>query len=229
MISQAHPNRHSCNWLAYDSGDRLIEKYVPLYKGTLYDLGAGESPYKGFFLRHVERYVAVDWSDSQHDIDADILADLNELLPIQSAVADTVVSLSVLEHLREPKTMIAESYRILKNGGNVVVQVPWQWWIHEAPHDFYRFTPYGLQYLFGKAGFVDIQVEAQAGFFTMMVLKMNYFSLRFIRGPWPLRKATAGIFHLCWYLGQKLAPMLDKLDKDWALETNGYFLTARKP
>jgi SAM-dependent methyltransferase len=229
LISQQHPNRRPYNWLAYDTSDRFLEKYIPLYKGALYDLGAGESPYKDFFLRHADNYVAVDWSCSYHDTKTDIVADLNAPLPIESNVADTVVSLSVLEHLREPQIMLNEAFRILKSGGGIVLQVPWQWWIHEAPYDFFRYTPYGSEHLLKKAGFVNIKVEPQAGFFTMMTLKMNYFSLRFIRGPRPLRLAIRGVFVVCWYVGQKLAPVLDRLDRNWALETIGYYVTARKP
>jgi len=33
---------------------------------------------------------------------------------------------------------------------------------------------------------------------------------------------------LFWYLGQKAAPLLDKLDSNWALETSGYYVTAKK-
>jgi len=111
----------------------------------------------------------------------------------------------------------------------MVLQVPWQWWIHEAPYDFFRFTPYGLKYLFEKAGFADVVVEPQSGFFTMWILKMNYFSMRFIRGPRILRGLIKATLLPLWYLGQKVAPLLDRLDKDWAAETTGYFVTARKP
>lgn len=228
-ISRGHRNRRAYNWLAYDTSDRLLEKYTALYKGVLYDLGAGESPYRDFFLRYADKYVTVDWSKSYHDIKADFMADLNEPLPIDAGAADTVVSLSVLEHLREPQIMLNEAFRILKSGGNVVLQVPWQWWIHEAPYDYFRYTPYGLEYLFKKAGFVNIKIEPQAGFFTMMTLKVNYFSLRFIRGPWPLRKTIAVLFSFWWYVGQRIAPVLDKFDRNWSLEASGYFLTARKP
>jgi SAM-dependent methyltransferase len=229
LISQNHPNRRAFNWLAYDISDRLLEKYIPLYKGVLYDLGAGESPYKEFFLRHADKYVSVDWSGSYHDTKAAVVADLNGPLPIGSGVADTVVSLSVLEHVREPQSMLNEACRILKKGGAVVLEVPWQWWIHEEPYDFFRYTPYGLEYLFKNAGLVDIKIEPQAGFFTMIALKLNYFSLRLIRGPRPLRLAIRGALGVGWYVGQKLAPVLDKLDKDWALEASGYYVTARKP
>lgn len=229
MISKTHTNRRAHNWLAYQTSDRFLQRFIPLYKGTLYDLGAGESPYKDFFLQHAQHYVAVDWTGSFHATKADIAADLNQPLPIESGIADTVVSLSVMEHLCEPQNMLNEAFRILKPGACIVLQVPWQWWIHEAPYDFFRYTPYGLKYLMKKAGFADVKVEPQAGFFTTMALKANYFSMRFIRGPKPLRWAIKACLVPIWYFGQKAAPILDRLDNDWALEASGYFVTARKP
>ncbi|WP_198166338.1 methyltransferase domain-containing protein [Prosthecochloris sp. HL-130-GSB] len=117
MISSTHTNRRPYNWLVYNIGDRFLEKYIPYYKGVMYDLGSGESPYKDFFLQHVDQYIAVDWAESLHDLKADILADLNKPLPIESSVADTVISLSVLEHLHSPRTLLGEAYRILRRGG----------------------------------------------------------------------------------------------------------------
>jgi SAM-dependent methyltransferase len=229
MISKNHTNRRAHNWLIYNIGDRFLLKYSQLYKGVLYDLGAGESPFKDFFLQHADRYIAVDWAGSYHDTNADIAADLNAPLPIETEVADTVVSLSVMEHLCEPQMMLNEAFRILKPNGAIVLQVPWQWWIHEAPYDFFRYTPYGLKYLFDRAGFIDVVVEPQSGFFTMWILKMNYFSLRFVLGPKPLRWLIKAGLVPCWSVGQILAPLLDKLDRNWAAEASGYYVTARKP
>ncbi len=228
-ISQNHTNRRAHNWLIYNVGDRFLQQFIHHYKGTLYDLGAGESPYKNFFLQHAQQYIAVDWAGSLHNTKADIAADLNHPLPISSEVADTVVSLSVMEHLCEPQTMLNEAYRILKPGGSLVMQVPWQWWIHEAPYDFFRYTPYGLKYMFDKAGFVDVVIEPQSGFFTMWLLKFNYFSLRLIRGTRPQRWVIKAFLLPIWYCNQIAAPYMDKLDKNWAAEASGYFLTARKP
>lgn len=228
LPSKTHSNRKAYNWLVYNSGDKFLFKNKSYFKGVLYDLGCGEAPYRGFFLKYAKQYIGVDWAGSCHDTKADITADLNKPLPIEAEVADTVVSLSVLEHLCEPQTMLNEAYRILRPGGGIVLQVPWQWWIHEAPYDFFRYTPYGLIYMFEKAGFIDIKVEPQSGFFTMMVLKMNYFSRRFIRGPKFLRWAIKAFLLVVWYTGQKIAPLLDRLDKEWARETTGYYVTARK-
>jgi len=229
MISKYHSNRKAYNWLAYNCNDKFLHKCSHLYKGVLYDLGCGESPYKQFFLKYVDEYIAVDWADSFHDTKANIIADLNTSLPIESEVADTIVSLSVLEHLCEPQTMLNEAFRILKRGGVIVLQVPWQWWIHEAPYDFFRYTPYGLTYLFKKAGFIDVLVEPQNGFFTMWLLKFNYFTTRFIRGPMPLRWLIRTLVTPFWHLGQIIAPLLDSLDHNWSAETSGYLVTARKP
>jgi len=229
LPSRNHRNRRSYNWLAYNCGDKFLTENKQLFKGNLYDLGCGEMPYRDWLLQLADSYTGVDWSSTLHKLKADILADLNESLPIEDQVADTVISLSVMEHLREPQTMLNEACRILKPGGTIVLQVPWQWWIHEAPYDYFRYTPYGLKYLFEKAGFVDVKVKPQSGFFSMWILKANYFSIRLIRGPRPLRWLIKAAFLPFWFLGQKIAPLLDKLDNNWAAETSGYFVVARKP
>jgi len=228
-ISGQHSNRRLYNWLVYDIGDRFLKKHTDKYKGQLYDLGCGEAPHKGFFLSYADSYIGVDWTGSYHNTHADISADLNLELPIDSKIADTVVSMSVMEHLREPQIMLNEANRILKPGGNIVMQVPWQWWLHEVPYDFFRYTPYGLKYMLEKAGFTDVAVEPQSGFFSMWFLKFNYFSLRLLRGP-RLAKAILAVALLpFWSLGQLIAPYLDKLDSNWSAETIGYFVTAKKP
>jgi SAM-dependent methyltransferase len=228
MISGSHSNRRLYNWLVYNIGDFSLEKYIPYYKGVMYDLGSGESAYKDFFLQHVDKYIAVDWAESLHDLRADVFADLNNPLPIESNTANTVISLSVLEHLHSPRIFLGEAYRILKKGGLMILQVPFQWHVHEAPHDYFRYTPYGLKYLFEDAGFVDITIEPQSGFFSMVTLKINYFSLRFIRGPRPLRILIKAFLIPFWYIGQVCAPYLDKLDNNWSQETTGYYVVARK-
>ena len=226
--SQFHPNRKSHNWLAYDIGDRFLKRYTKFYRGTLYDFGCGEKPYANFFLQYVEKYIGVDWSNTIHNLNSDLIADLNKPLPIKSEIADTIICLSVLEHLSEPQVMLNEAFRILKPRGIMLLQVPWQWWLHEAPYDFYRYTPYGLKYMLEKAGFIDLKIEPESGFFTTLVLKCNYFSMNFIRGPRLIKWIVQGVLMPFWFFGQVIAPRLDKFDKNWALETTGYNVIAKK-
>jgi SAM-dependent methyltransferase len=205
-----------------------LEKYSIHFKGHLVDLGCGEAPYKDYFLQFSDKYTGVDWTKTQHNSKADVVSDLNKKIDLDDSVVDTVVSISVMEHLCEPQKFLRECHRILKKDGVILLQVPWQWWIHEAPHDFFRYTPYGLRYMLEKAGFTDINVEPSSGFFTTLIIKLNYFSLRFIRGPWILKKLINGALRLFWYVGQKLAPYLDRLDKDWQAEAQGYYVVASK-
>lgn len=163
-ISKNHSNRNPHNWLFYDIGDEWLERLKGNIKGNLYDLGCGEMPFKHWALQYANQYTGVDWGSSLHELKADILANLNEPLPIDNEVADTVLSLSVMEHLCEPQLFLNEAYRILKPGGAIILQVPFMWWVHEAPHDYYRYTRYGLRYMFEKSGFIDVQVFPQTGF-----------------------------------------------------------------
>lgn len=218
----------SHNWLALKSNNDVVRKFLPIMKGVVYDLGCGIRPYEDDILSTADTYIGVDWGDTFHALKADIVADLNKPLPIPDHSADTVVSFQVLEHLCEPQTMINESMRILKPDGIIFFTVPFQWWIHEAPFDFFRYTQFGLQYMLEKAGFVDVVVAPQSGFFTMWILKMNYFSLRFAHGPKTLKWLLKACLIPFWYFSQILAPLLDRLDRNWNLETGGYFVTAKK-
>ncbi len=226
--SQCHSNKKLHNWLIYRFRDKFLSKYAPLYKGKLYDLGCGEAPFKPFFEQYCNEYVGVDWAGSFHDTKADIAADLNKPLPIEDGAADTVVSISVLEHLSESQVMLNEACRILKPGGAIILQAPWQWMVHEAPYDFYRYSPYGLEHMFKKAGFTDIRIEPEGGFWAMWCLKLCYFLRRFVHGPKPLRIFILAVLTPFWFFFQILGLLLDKIDNNPALEASGYWAVAKK-
>lgn len=226
-ISQAHSNRKAHNWLSYDIGDKWIARFSHLYRGDLYDLGCGEMPFKSWLLGYANNYIGVDWSSSPHELKADIFADLNKPLQIESAVADTVMSLSVMEHLREPQVFLNEAFRILKPGGAMILQVPFMWGIHEEPYDYYRYTQYGLEHLFRKAGFTEVTIYPQTGFWVMWTLKFNYQSTRIIRGSWLVRKVIGLLMRGIWMVDQLVARWLDKYWKSEG-ETAGYFVVAKK-
>jgi SAM-dependent methyltransferase len=228
--SAVHGNRKAHNWLIYDCYDRSLLKNAEFISGIAYDLGAGDAPYRSWLLTLASDYRSVDWPNSHHKNSAiDIAADLNGPLPIGSEVADTVLAFSVLEHLHCPQNALEEACRILRPGGHLLVQTPWQWWIHEQPHDYFRYTPYALRRMVERAGLSVVGIQAEAGFFTTVILKLNYFSLRLIRGPIWLRSIIRFTLSFVWWPTQRLAPLLDKMDRDWELEAPSYFLVAKKP
>lgn len=216
------------NWLIKKIYNDYIRQYQVLMNGVIFDLGCGTRPYENDILLYADFYIGVDWSNTLHGLQADLVADLNQPLPIRNNVADAVVSFQVLEHLCEPQMMLNEAFRILRPEGRIFLSVPFQWWVHEAPWDYFRFTRYGLEHIFKKAGFVEIKVEAVSGFWSMWFLKLNYQTARLVRGPRPLRWLIRGALIPFWWLDQIIAPLLDRV---WPAEgeTAGYFVTARKP
>lgn len=215
-------NLFSHNWLALKINNRVFSNYKNLLRGLVIDLGCGTAPYKEDILKLADEYIGVDWKSSLHDqSNVDIFADLCERLPFSDEYVDTIVSFEVMEHLREPNLFLSECYRILKRGGILFITVPFMWHVHEAPYDYYRYTRYGLEYMLKKNGFVDVIISEKNGFWTMWILKFNYHTTRFARG------FLKYLWIPIWWLGQVIAPILDRYDRD-SNECAGYTITACK-
>ena len=196
------------------------------------DAGAGEGKYCED-LAHT-RYVGVDlsvgdaaWDYSNLDALANLVA-----LPFCEASFDAAVCTQVLEHVPEPAQVLAELYRVLRPGGRLFLSVPQSWYQHQKPHDYYRYTSFGMRYLLEKAGFEVQAIEDMGGYFwylSFTLQHVNYWLFpRGMRGRWltlPLRALFAFLFELVVPL---LLFPLDALDrvKD---ETFGYTCIAIKP
>jgi SAM-dependent methyltransferase len=219
---------HAHNWLIKKLVNDKIKARLPHLNGAVVDLGCGVRPFEQDILCYASTYTGVDWSNTLHGLKADVVADLNKQLPLDTDSVDHVVSFEVLEHLAEPGVMLNEACRILHSGGSLMLSVPFQWWVHEAPWDYQRFTCHGLAYQLAKAGFTDISIEPTSGFWSMWLLKLNYQMTRLIRGP----RFTRGIIRaMCipiWWINQVIAPIMDRY---WPedRETAGYFAIAHKP
>lgn len=185
------------------------------------DAGAGESRYRAAFAR--QRYVGLDlgigdasWDYSQLDAVGDLAA-----LPFPSGVFDAALNIVTLEHVPEPAHVIEEIARVLKPHGRLLLAAPHQWEEHQEPHDYYRYTRYGLRYLLERAGFESIEVEPVGGIFRMLSRRLLN-ALQFFPGPW-LYLAAA-------FLAPPalLLPWLEPLDRRKNF-TLGYICRARKP
>ena len=213
--------RRAATFLIHRIADQLAASLE--YQGRVIDLGCGAAPYRELILEQATDYVGVDWAHSRHDQSrVDVHADLTRPLPLDDESAGTVVSFQVMEHLPDPEAFLRECHRLLVIEGRLHLTVPFMWRVHEAPHDYFRYTSHGLEHLLRKAGFADISVRAYGGFWTTLALKFNYHTLRLAPG----RLALA--WTPLWLLGQWLAPTLDRLDPA-PEEATGYVVSARKP
>jgi ubiquinone/menaquinone biosynthesis C-methylase UbiE len=68
-------------------------------------------------------------------------------LPFKDNSIDAVMSLAVLEHVREPPVVLKEVHRVLKPGGRVFSVIPFMQPFHASPHDYQRYTLPGIEYL----------------------------------------------------------------------------------
>jgi len=216
------------NWLIHKLNHKLFLKNTKYMEGILVDLGCGKCN-QDRFLKYIKKYIGVDWENSLHNPQANIFSNLNEKIDLPNNTVDTAFSSSVMEHLYNPWQFVQEVYRILKEDRYFIIQVPFQWWIHEAPYDFYRYTPYGLKNILEKNGFEIIEISPVGGFFSMIALKINYFSIRMFKLHKTLWKIWLILLIPFWTINQIIAPLLDELfDRNWELETSGFWVVARK-
>jgi SAM-dependent methyltransferase len=188
------------------------------------DAGAGEGQYAHCFKRQL--YYGVDLAVGDKDWDysrLDVLADLTAL-PFRTGAFRAALNVVTLEHLREPARALAEIARTLEPGGQLLVAAPHEWEVHQAPHDYFRYTRYGLQYLLEKAGFEAIEIRPAGGYFRLVARRLLNGLQFFTGGVRWLGFLPAAILLVPPAL---ILPFLDALDRERNF-TAGYICTARK-
>lgn len=214
------------NWLIFATVNPIIHESIRKYaSGILVDIGCGEKPYASITKDYVTSHIGIDYPGTLHsrqEVNVYATAYNTALMPDS---CDTVLCTYALEHLEEPNEAIAEASRILKCGGVAIYAVPLYWHLHEEPRDFFRYTKYGLQYLFEKNGFTIIEMKAMTGFWVTFLQELVYYL-------WDLR--IGGKSNPLWWLIppiifclQGLGYFLNKLDKSERF-TCEYLVVARK-
>ncbi len=218
-------NANSQNFLVQAIVQRELRLVAALYaSGNLIDIGCGIKPYAALMKPYVNEHVGVDHLESLHDAGNRDLVGTAYEIPVENESFDTALCSAVLEHLEEPELAIRECFRVMKSGGHAIYTVPFIWHLHEEPRDFYRFSKYGLRYLFEKSGFEIVEIKALSGFWVTFGQLLVYNLYRFNRGPllwFHITDAVAMCMHGISYL-------LDRIDRreQW---TWMYQVVAKKP
>ena len=132
----------------------LYDQHLPRYaRGRLIDLGCGKVPLCGAYRSLVDNVTCVDWPQSAHATShIDLQADLSQVLPYPDESFDTIILSDVLEHVPTPEALWFEMARLLAPGGHVLLNTPFLYGVHEAPHDYARYTEHALRRFARQAG-----------------------------------------------------------------------------
>lgn len=131
---------------------KAVKNYAHYINGKTLDVGCGKKPYKSLFSS--SEYIGLDFEGAHDhsDEDIDVFYDGKEF-PFKDNEFDSVVCTQTLEHVNNPNDLVKEIHRVLKSEGILLLSVPFIWGEHEKPHDYTRYTSFGLKYLLEQTGF----------------------------------------------------------------------------
>jgi SAM-dependent methyltransferase len=133
-------------------------------RGRLLDMGCGHVPLYDTYRDLVSENICIDWLNTAHvNPYLDYTVDLTGVLPFENGSFDTVLLTDVLEHIPEPVNLMGEIARILRPGGKLILGVPFFYWLHEAPHDYYRYTEFALRRFCQLSGLCVIDIVTYGG------------------------------------------------------------------
>lgn len=135
--------------------------------GLVLDLGGNKTAKRGHF--NIERYpIQVVYANFVTAKRPDVQADA-AILPFREGCFDSVVCAELLEHVADPPAVLREVRRVLKDGGILLITVPFLYPIHADPSDFGRYTDFYWRTALTSAGFRIAAIERQGLFWSVLV------------------------------------------------------------
>lgn len=144
----------------YDGDVENLISEVRAGGGMVLDCGAGWRPSirDNVVTTEILRYPSTD------------VVAVSEHLPFRDASFDAVLSLHVLEHVKNPFVCAAELIRVLKPHGRFLAVIPYVVAVHGAPFHFFNPTPQGLCALFENFAY-DTKISVPRASHPFIALK----------------------------------------------------------
>lgn len=135
--------------------------------GNMLDVGCGGKPYAPYLLFCSYTGIEIEEFSSDGRLEVsnkkcDLIFD-GMTIPFKDESFDTVISTEAIEHVKEIDRFFSEIVRVLKIDGKLIVSAPFFWNLHYEPNDYYRFTKFGLSYLFEKYNIQVLKIIPTVG------------------------------------------------------------------
>jgi SAM-dependent methyltransferase len=142
-------------------------------RGVVLDIGCGAQPLRSLLPRGVT-YIGIDIAESDERFGYRTTGTRyfdGPVWPVDDASVDLAFATETLEHVDDPARFLAEAFRVLRPGGRLILTVPFSARWHFVPHDYWRFTPAGLDLLLRGAGLANVEVHARGNALTVACYK----------------------------------------------------------
>jgi|SRR6185312_482324 len=131
--------------------EQFLKKYAT-EKKTL-DIGSGGSSYQRFFPNRL----TVDIDPARKP---EVVADAASM-PFKDEEFEVVLCTEMLEHVKDPLQVEREIRRVTKAGGMLILSTRFVFPLHDTPHDYWRFTKYGLREIFKEWNIIELKSETK--------------------------------------------------------------------
>jgi len=201
---------------------------IPKYAtGDLLDVGCGSVPLYGTYRPFVANITCVDWENCLHGTrHIDLPMDLTQRLALEDASFDTLILSDVLEHVPNPENLWHEMFRVSRPGATLLCNTPFYYWLHEQPHDYYRYTNFALSRFCRIAGFNLVELSEYGGVPEVLG---DILAKMLVRLPLLGSGIAHGIQSTVYWSRRRISfveRISNRSAKSWPF---GYFLVARKP
>lgn len=201
--------------------DRFVQAHGS--SGRTLDIGAQNGPYAAWFPNRIAL-------DIRRGLGVQVLSDA-QAIGLTGGVFDVVLCTEVLEHLPEPQRAIDEMFRVLRPGGTLLLTTRFLFPIHDAPHDYFRFTKYGLRHLLRNFDILELQEETDSVGTIAVLLQRLGMQARTL-GPSASRALwliTARFVRPFGFLISQEYGDSRRLTPEKGIMTSGYHVACRKP
>ncbi|HWH16690.1 MAG TPA: class I SAM-dependent methyltransferase [Candidatus Paceibacterota bacterium] len=186
------------------------------------DIGSGGSGYGRYFPNRI----TLDVDPARNP---QVIGDAHEL-PFEDGRFAVILCTEVLEHLSNPPKAISEMHRVLAPGGKLILSTRFLYPLHDVPHDYYRYTEFGLRHLFREWKEVTILPEAST-FRTLGILLQRIILQTEVRGGKVTKALLLALAYLCtrldWLTKAEYGD-IGRTRKVHEILSSGYYVTARK-